>query len=540
MAFPGFLPTGSPEFLLEHHGLTASGIAAAVRETIEARAGGMTFGVLAIDQGTTNTKALLIDAAGHIVARASVPVAVTHPKPGWAEQSGEAIWQSVQAAVGECLAARPDLKLASIGISNQRESVLLWDRATGAALGPCVTWQCRRSAERLALLRRPEVEKLVAERTGLGLDPLFPAAKIAWLLDNVAGARDAARAGKLCAGTVDSWLLFKLTGGKFHATDHSNASRTQLFDIHRLRWDDELGRLFDVPVAILPDVRSSDAAFGETIAQGAIPAGVRIGAMMGDSHAALYGHGIRAPGAVKATYGTGSSLMTLTERPVLSRNGLSTTIAWGAAGKVAYALEGNISVSGQAAAFTTSMLGLTDEAALTQLAETVPSSNGVVFVPALAGLGAPHWRADVRGQFSGMSLSTRPAHLARATLEAIALQIHDVFAAMQADCGGTLSALSTDGGASRNDLLMQIQSDILQRPVRRSRLAELSAIGAGIMAGFATGLWSEDQARSLLETDADLFTPVTNPVQRDGLLAAWRAAIDQAIAGAPETARRHE
>jgi glycerol kinase len=403
-----------------------------------------------------------------------------------------------------------------------------------------VPGQGRRSAERRAPLRRPEVEKLVADRTGLGLDPLFPAAKIAWLLDNVSGARAAAQAGRLCAGTVDSWLLFKLTGGKSHATDVSNASRTQLFDIHRLGWDDELGKLFDVPLAILPEVMPSAAAFGETTAQGAIPAGVSVGAMMGDSHAALYGHGIRAPGAVKATYGTGSSLMTLTERPVLSRNGLSTTIAWGVAGKVAYALEGNISVSGQAAAFTTSLLGLADEAALTQMAQTVASSDGVVFVPALAGLGAPHWRADVRGLFTGMSLATKPAHFARATLEAIALQIHDVFAAMQADCGGTLSALSTDGGASRNDLLMQIQADVLQRPVRRSRLAELSAIGAGIMAGFATGLWSEDHARGLLAAEADVFAPMATLAQRDHLLATWRAAVDQAIAGALETARRNE
>lgn len=350
----------------------------------------MTSGVLAIDQGTTNTKALLIDASGSIVARASIPVAVTHPKPGWAEQSGEVIWHSVQATVAECLRIRPDIKLASIGISNQRESVLLWDRATGDALGPCVTWQCRRSTERLAPLLRPEVETLVAEKTGLGLDPLFPAAKVGWLLDNIPGARAAAKAGNVCAGTVDSWLLSKLTGGKAHVTDFSNASRTQLFNIHRLCWDDELGRLFDAPIALLPQALPSDSAFGVTVSHGAIPQGVTVGAMMGDSHAALYGHGIRAPGAVKATYGTGSSLMTLTERPVLSRNGLSSTIAWGAGGKVAYAIEGNISVSGQAAAFATSLLGLPNEAALARLAQSVESSDGVFFVPALAGLGAPH------------------------------------------------------------------------------------------------------------------------------------------------------
>lgn len=491
----------------------------------------MTSGVLAIDQGTTNTKALVIDASGGIVARASVPVAVTHPQSGWAEQSGEAIWHSVQAAVAECLRIRPDIKLASIGISNQRESVLLWDRATGDALGPCVTWQCRRSTERLAPLRRPEVETLVAEKTGLGLDPLFPAAKIGWLLDNIAGARAAAKAGNVCAGTVDSWLLSKLTGGKVHATDFSNASRTQLFDIHRLCWDDELGRLFDAPTALLPQALLSDTAFGVTVARGAIPEGVTVGAMMGDSHAALYGHGIRAPGAVKATYGTGSSLMTLTERPVLSRNGLSSTIAWGARGKVTYALEGNISVSGQAAAFATSLLGLSDEGALARLAQSVESSDGVFFVPALAGLGAPHWRADVRGLFTGMSLSTRPAHFARATLEAIALQINDVFVAMQADRGFELSALSADGGASRNDLLMEIQSDVLQKPVRRSRVAELSAIGAGIMAGIGAGLWSEEHALSRLITEADVFAPTAREGSRDRLVAGWRSAIDQAIAG---------
>ena len=491
----------------------------------------MTSGVLAIDQGTTNTKALVIDASGSIVARASVPVAVTHPRPGWAEQSAEAIWHSVQAAVAECLGIRPDIKLASIGISNQRESVLLWDRSTGDALGPCVTWQCRRSTERLAPLCRPEVEALVAEKTGLGLDPLFPAAKIGWLLDNIAGARAAAKAGNICAGTVDSWLLSRLTGGKVHATDFSNASRTQLFDIHRQRWDDELGRLFDAPTALLPQALPSDSAFGVTVARGAIPQGVTIGAMMGDSHAALYGHGIRAPGAVKATYGTGSSLMTLTERPVLSRNGLSSTIAWGAGGKVTYALEGNISVSGQAAAFATSLLGLSDEAALARLAQSVESSDGVFFVPALAGLGAPHWRADVRGLFTGMSLSTRPAHFARATLEAIALQINDVFVAMQADRGIELSALSADGGASRNDLLMQIQSDVLQRPVRRSRVAELSAIGAGIMAGIGAGLWSEEDALSRLTTEADVFAPTACESSRNRLVAGWRSAIDQAIAG---------
>jgi glycerol kinase len=498
----------------------------------------MTAGVLAIDQGTTNTKALLIEASGEIIARASRPMAVTHPKPGWAEQSGGSLWRSVREAAAECLAARPDVTLAAIGISNQRESVLLWDRATGDPLGPCVTWQCRRSAERLAPLRRPDIEKLVVSKTGLGLDPLFPAAKVAWLLENIPGAREAARQGKVCAGTVDSWLLFKLTGGKKHATEFSNASRTQLFDIQSLCWDEGLGSLFDVPIAILPQALPSDSSFGAASAESGLPEGAPIRAMMGDSHAALYAHGVRAPGAVKATYGTGSSLMTLIERVVASRNGLSTTIAWGAAGAVRYALEGNISVSGQAIAFATALLGLENETALTRLAQTVAGSDGVYFVPALAGLGAPHWRDDARGLITGMSLSTQPAHVARAALEAVGLQISDVFAAMEADRGAALSALSADGGASRNDVLMQIQADILRRPVRRSRVAELSAIGVGVMAGIGAGLWGEEQALSRLAGEADIFAPCADEENRNRLVAGWRAAIDQTIAGACSNVER--
>jgi glycerol kinase len=493
----------------------------------------MTTCVLAIDQGTTNTKALLIDAEGSIVARGSRPMTVTHPKAGWAEQSASEIWRSVQEAIGECLAARPQAKLAAIGISNQRESILLWDRESGEPLTPCVIWQCRRSAERLKALRRPDVERLIAERTGLGVDPLFPAAKIAWLIENTPGLRESVASGRVRAGTVDSWLLFKLTGGKTHATDFSNASRTQLFDIHRLAWDRGLADIFQAPIEIMPEAKASDSLFGHTVENGAIPGNVPILAMMGDSHAALFGHGIRAPGAVKATYGTGSSLMTLVERPLISRNGVSTTIAWGADGKVAYALEGNISVSGHAAAFATALLGLKDETALTQLAQSVSDSDGVYFVPALVGLGAPHWRDDARGIIAGMSLSTKPAHIARATLDAIALQIFDVFSAMEADLGAPLERLSADGGAARNDFLMQIQADILQRTVRRSEVAELSAIGAGVMAGVGAGLWTHEEARSRFDAEADAFSPKGDEEGRRRLLAGWRAAIGQAVASAP-------
>jgi glycerol kinase len=299
-------------------------------------------------------------------------------------------------------------KIASLAISNQRETVLLWRRSTGRTIGPCVTWQCRRSSDRIDSLRTPEREARVAALTGLGLDPLFPAAKIGWLLDAYPEARDLAARGDLCAGTIDSWLLYNLTGGAVHATDASNASRTQLFDIHAQAWSAELAALFGVPMGVLPRPADSDALFGRTVALGLLPAGVPIRAMLGDSHAALFGHGVRAPGAVKATYGTGSSLMTLTKAPLASHSGLSTTVGWRRSGEVSFALEGNISVSAQAAAWMAELMGLSDVAALTELAmKSRAREDGVCFVPALAGLGAPYWKDRARAALTGMSLATR-------------------------------------------------------------------------------------------------------------------------------------
>jgi len=484
--------------------------------------------LLAIDQGTSNSKALLIDQSEAIVAKASAPVGVSYPRPGWVEQSGEEIWQSVLAVIERCLTDIDPPRLAAIGISNQRESVMLWERHTGRPVGPCVTWQCRRSAERLDALRSPAFEAEVLGLTGLGLDPLFPAAKLGWLLDAYPDARRLADHGGLCAGTVDSWLLFKLTGGAVHATDFGNASRTQLFDIHRLGWSTELADVFGVPISILPSPRPSDTRFGETIAQGAIPPGVPIHAVMGDSHAALYGHGIRKPGAVKATYGTGSSLMTLTDTPLRSVSGLSTTIAWQEGGTTAYALEGNISVSAQAAGWAASILGLKDAAELTTLAATVEDNGGVYFVPALAGLGAPHWQDKARAVFSGMSLGTSRAHLARATLEAIALQVRDVFGAMETDLGASLEILSVDGGATQNDLLMQIQADVLQRPVQRKMVSELSAAGVATMAGVAAGIWTAE-GPSALRRSRDRLEPRIDPSQQEVLLQAWGDALKRVV-----------
>lgn len=480
----------------------------------------MTSYILAVDQGTTNTKALAVGRDGRIAASASAPMGVSYPEPGWAEQSAEEIWQSVRAVIAGIVRTVGADAIAGVAISNQRESIVVWDRATLTPIAPCVIWQCRRSAERCAAIRAAGHEPEIIAKTGLGIDPLFPAAKLAWILDNVPGARVRAESGELAAGTVDSWLIARLTAGRVHATDASNASRTQLLDTATMSWDYELGRIFDVPLAILPDIRNSDADFGTVAPEvAALSAGTPIRAAIGDSHAALYGHGVRGPGTVKATYGTGSSLMTITPTRIASRNGLSGTIGWATADGVAYALEGNISVSGQAAAFMAEMLGLADAGALAELAATVDDSHGVAFVPALVGLGAPHWRDDARGIVTGLSLGTKPAHLARAAIEAIALQVADVYAAMQSDLGTPLGGLSADGGASRNDMLMQLQADLIAAPVKRSRVAELSAIGAAMLA--ARSLWPDAEFKL---AEPDTFEPMPTSAT-ESLKSSWRKSL---------------
>jgi len=484
--------------------------------------------ILAIDQGTTNSKALLIDESGAVVARASAPVRVNYPQPGWVEQSPADIWQSVVKVIGECVAAANRRTIAALGIANQRESVLLWDRLSGQPIGPCITWQCRRSAERIDKLRTPTFEQEVQATTGLGLDPLFPAAKIGWLLDAYPEARRLATQGTLCAGTVDSWLIYNLTAGKVHATDFGNASRTQLFDIVAGQWSEALATAFDVPLAILPQPLSSDANFGVTGAVANLRDGIPIRAVMGDSHAALFGHGIRAPGPVKATYGTGSSLMTLIDAPSAAASRLSTTIAWRLGNHTAFALEGNITVSAQAAAWVASILGVAGVEKLTRLAEGVVSSEGVVFVPALAGLGAPYWDSAARAAFTGMSLATTPAHLARATFEAIALQVHDVFSTMEREVGRPLERLSADGGATGNELLMQIQADIISRPVRCAKVAELSAAGVAVLAGKQAGLWGDGGPAALGGYSAE-YQPLMVEDSRRALLAHWSSAIGSAL-----------
>ncbi|MBC2652937.1 glycerol kinase [Novosphingobium flavum] len=479
--------------------------------------------VLAIDQGTTNTKALLVAADGSVIASASAPTATHHPRPGWAEQSAQAIWDSA-AQVIAALATTPDVRISAIAISNQRESALLWDAQTGAPVGPCVIWQCRRSAPQCAALRADGQAEAIRAMTGLALDPLFSAGKWRWLLDNVPEAGRLLDQDRLRAGTVDTWLLWKLTGGASHATDTSNAARTQLLDLATGQWDAGLADCFGIPLAILPQVRPSDSCFGTTAA-GAVsglPPGIAIHAMMGDSHAALHGHGFAAPGHVKVTLGTGSSLMCAADRRVRSRHGLSETVAWQRGDIITHALEGNIAVSGQTAAYIGSLLGVGDAEGLTRLAASVPDSGGVTVLPALSGLGAPHWDDAARGLIAGLSHATGPAHIARAALEGIAHQICDVVEAIEADLGAPIAMLHADGGATRNALLIQLLADLADRPVQIAAIAELSAMGAARMAASAAGLGAfKDSA-----ANAPVHPSKPAP-RRMALRAEWSAAIAQ-------------
>lgn len=480
--------------------------------------------ILAIDQGTSSTKAVLFDAKGSVVARASRPLDSAYPRDGWAEQDAEAIWDSARGAIAGIVAEAGAEGIAGIAIASQRESLVTWDSGTGRPAGPVVLWQDRRGAPLCAALLAAGHGEAVRDATGLAVNPLLTAAKLGWLLAHDEATRALAGAGRLRAGTVDAWLLWRLTDGATFATDHGNASRTQLLDAARLAWSEELCGLFGVPPGCLPEPRPSDGPFGALAATTALPAGLPVLAVMGDSHAALYGHGVRRPGPVKATFGTGSSLMALTGARVASRNGLASTVAWSTrAGGPAYALEGNITVSAQAAAWAAGFLGLADASALFDLAGTVEGSDGVAFVPALAGLGAPHWDDRARGLVAGLTLASRPAHLARATLEAIALQVADVFEAMERDVGRRLDALRADGGASASDLLMQLQADLLGRPVTRGGMAEVGALGAASMALEALG-----RPMPAPEDEGRTFLPAMDDARREATRSSWRLALRRA------------
>ncbi|MGP1393964.1 MAG: FGGY family carbohydrate kinase [Inquilinaceae bacterium] len=479
--------------------------------------------VLAIDEGTTNAKAVLVSPTGEIIATGAAPVPIFHPRPGWVEQDAEAIWQATLAAVAGSLAMAPDLDIAALGISNQRESVLVWDRATGEPLGPVVSWQCRRTAAACEALRSTGHEPEVIARTGLPIDPMFPPTKAAWLIERYAGgARD------ICLGTVDSWLIWKLTGGRVHATDRSNAARTQLFNLREGRWDADLCALFGIPPPSLPEVRDSAHVFGTVAGLSVLPDGLPIASAIGDSHAALFGHGAFGTGDAKATFGTGSSIMTTIPEFLVPPTGITTTIAWSLNGRSMFALEGNILVSAAVLPWTAELLGLGGVDDLLALAQGVEGSEGVSLVPAHVGLGSPHWNTDARGVICGLSFGSKPAHVARAAADSMAFQVADVFEIMAGAANG-IGRLFVDGGPSRNPFLMQLVADCLGRAVTPCRRPEASALGAAYLAGLAIGVWPDLETIAGLADHGSPIAPVMSQEHREAARAEWRMAIARTV-----------
>ncbi|MBS0664114.1 MAG: glycerol kinase GlpK [Verrucomicrobia bacterium] len=494
--------------------------------------------ILALDQGTTSSRALVFDRRGRVRGAAQQEFPQHFPRAGWVEHDPEDLWTSTRrtalAAVAEANLAGADL--AAIGLTNQRETTLLWDRRTGRPLAPAIVWQDRRTAARCAELRRRGLEPEFRRRTGLVLDPYFSGTKLAWLLDHVPGARRRAARGELAFGTVDTWLLWRLTGGRVHATDVSNASRTLLLNLATGQWDDELLRLLRIPRAVLPAVRASSGVFGQVES---IPAlrGVPIAGVAGDQQAALFGQGCFRPGLAKNTYGTGCFLLLHTgRRPVRSRHQLLTTIAWrlGPDGPLEYALEGSVFAGGAVVQWLRDGLGLIEQSAdVEALAARVPDAGGVRFVPAFTGLGAPHWDPAARGLVVGLTRGTTAGHLARAALDSIAFQTADLLDAMQADAGLRLRELRVDGGATVNNALMQFQSDLLRVPAVRPRITETTALGAAFLAGLAVGFWRDQAEIARLWRTDRVFRPRANRAAMQALRRDWHRAVERAKGWAP-------
>ncbi len=488
--------------------------------------------VLALDQGTTSSRAIVFDRSGRAVATAQKEFRQIFPQPGWVEHDANEIWSTQLACAQSALrqAGVAASEVAAIGITNQRETTVLWDRATGAPIANAIVWQDRRTSERCAALRGGDSEAWVRERTGLVLDPYFSATKIEWLLDHVPGARVRAERGELAFGTVDSWLIWNLTGG-VHVTDVSNASRTSLVNLATLDWDDELLALFNVPRALLPRITSSSEVVGAARAQ-LFGAPIAIAGNAGDQQAATFGQACFSPGMAKNTYGTGAfMLMNVGATPQASDNRLLATAGWRIEGsaQAAYMLEGSVFVAGAVVQWLRDGLGLIERSEhIEALARQAPDSGGVVLVPAFVGLGAPYWDPDARGLLIGMTRGTSRAHVARAALESIAFQSCDVLAAMQRDARQPLTELRVDGGAARNDLLMQFQSDVMGVPVVRPEVTETTALGAAYLAGLATGVWAGTDELTQLWRAERRFEPLMHADEREALMARWRRAVERA------------
>jgi glycerol kinase len=485
--------------------------------------------ILALDQGTTSSRAIVFNHAGSIVAVAQKEFRQHYPRPGWVEHDADEIWATQSGVATEAL-AKANLSasdIAAIGITNQRETTVVWDRTTGRPICPAIVWQDRRTAAMCDRLKARGLAPLIRRKTGLVIDAYFSGSKLGWILKNVPGARARAKAGALAFGTVDSWLVWKLTGGRRHITDPSNASRTMLFNIRTGDWDDELLRLFGVPRSMLPEVRSSSEVYGDaTIFKTPVP----IAGIAGDQQAALFGQVCTQPGMVKNTYGTGCFMLMHTgEKPIVSKQNLLTTVAWRIGGRTEYALEGSVFIAGAVVQWLRDGLGIIRASKdVEALAAQVEDTHGVYLVPAFAGLGAPHWDPYARGTMTGLTRGTTAAHIARAALEGIAYQVTDILHAMESDAGIRLKELRVDGGASANNLLMQFQSDLLRVPVVRPRVLETTALGAAYLAGLAVGYWKNRQEIAAQWQVDRRFRPAMKPAVRKRLMAGWAKALDRA------------
>lgn len=496
--------------------------------------------ILAIDQGTTGSTALVVDPRGAVVGRGYSEITQHYPRPGWVEHDPEEIWRKTLAAIRDAeVAARVEPRdIVGIGITNQRETTVLWDARTGHPVHPAIVWQCRRTAAMCDSLIQDGLQPWFAERTGLRIDAYFSGTKIRWLLENVPDLRRRAESGEIRFGTIDSFLIWKLSGGEVHATDYTNASRTLLFNINSLRWDEQILERMRIPPEILPRVVPSSARIGATVeircaaedgGKVVIADGTPIAAAAGDQQAALFGQTCFNPGMIKTTYGTGAFLLMNTgEKPVFSRRGLLTTIAWGIDGKVEYAIEGSLFIAGASIQWLRDELGLLKTSAESEsVAASVPDSGGVYFVPAFVGLGAPHWDMYARGTIIGLTRGSSRAHLVRSALESIAYQTRDVVTAMTAESGTGLAEIRIDGGAAANNLLAQFQADILGASVVRPRVTETTALGAAYLAGLAVGLWRRSDLAGLWQMDRR-FVPTMPEDRREELYRGWLRAVDRA------------
>lgn len=491
--------------------------------------------ILALDQGTTSSRAIVFDQKGSVIASAQKEFTQIYPKPGWVEHDGNEIWATQAGVAAEAIAhaGLNGTNIAAIGITNQRETTLIWDRATGKPVYNAIVWQDRRTSAYCDELRKAGQADAIRAKTGLILDAYFSATKIRWILENVKGVRERAEKGELCFGTMDTWLVWNFTKGEVHVTDATNASRTMLYDIHKGRWDEDLLSLFNIPASLLPTVKSSSEVYGHTKTT-IFASKVPIAGIAGDQQAALFGQRCITSGMVKNTYGTGCFMVMNTgTTPIVSKNNLLTTIAWDVDGRVEYALEGSIFIAGAIVQWLRDELGIIRTSAdVETLAATVPDSGGVYVVPAFAGLGAPHWDSDARGTLTGLTRGSKAAHIARAALDSIAYQTMDVLKAMEADSGIPICELRVDGGATANNLLMQFQSDILGVPVSRPKTLETTALGAAYLAGLAVGYWgSQADINSQWQEDRK-FTPARSKADVDALTNGWNRALGAAIAWA--------